>query len=129
MDSMFSMVKERLKSLGYIAKPEEELVLNFCIQKVEREIKNECNIALIPDGLQGVAIDMTCGEFLFGAKSTGQLAEFDFDAVVKSIDEGDIKVSFAISDGSTTEQRFDRFVAYLLSRGKEEFMTYRRMSW
>ena len=48
---MLDMVKARLQSFGYEIKDGDETILNFCIQKVESSIKNDCNVSSIPDGL------------------------------------------------------------------------------
>lgn len=130
MEKTLSRVKERLKSLGYECKEQDSFALEFCIQKVEVSLRNECNLNALPEELMYVVIERACGEFLFSAKNSGQLTDMNFDAVVKSIDEGDIKISFAIGEGSSTpEQRFDRVVNYLISFGQSELLSYRRLSW
>ena len=65
--------------------------MNFCIQKVESSIKNDCNVSSIPDGLVCIAVDMAVGEFLTAKKtfSPDSIAGLDLDYAVKQIQTGD----------------------------------------
>ncbi len=73
---------------------------------------------------------MTAGRYLQYKKACGQLTEFDLDAAVKSIQEGDTNITFAIGGGSQTpEQRLDALIASLCSERLEEVIRYRRLEW
>nr|DAP12281.1 MAG TPA: head to tail adaptor [Caudoviricetes sp.] len=129
---MLERVKERLQSLGYTVKDSDDIAINFAMQKVENTIKNDCNISAIPDGLMNIAIDMVVGEFLMSKKTfaPNDLLNFNLDSAIKQIQEGDTNISFAVGEGSKTdEQRLDSFIDYLLSYGRDEFITYRRFRW
>lgn len=129
---MLERVKERLQSLGYTVKDSDDIAINFAMQKVENTIKNDCNISAIPDGLIHVAINMVVGEFLMSKKTfaPSDLLNFNLDSAVKQIQEGDTNISFAVGEGSKTdEQRLDSFIDYLLNYGRDEFITYRRFRW
>ena len=129
---MLERIKERLQSLGYTVKDSDDIAINFAMQKVENTIKNDCNISAIPDGLMNIAIDMVVGEFLMSKKTfaPNDLLNFNLDAAVKQIQEGDTNISFAVGEGSKTdEQRLDGFIDYLLNYGRDEFITYRRFRW
>ena len=129
---MLERVKERLQSLGYTVKDSDDIAINFAMQKVENTIKNDCNISAIPDGLMNIAIDMVVGEFLMSKKTfaPNDLLNFNLDSAVKQIQEGDTNISFAVGEGSKTdEQRLDSFIDYLLNYGRDEFITYRRFRW
>lgn len=129
---MLERVKERLQSLGYTVKDSDDIAINFAMQKVENTIKNDCNISDIPDGLMNIAIDMVVGEFLMSKKTfaPNDLLNFNLDAAIKQIQEGDTNISFAVGEGSKTdEQRLDSFIDYLLNYGRDEFITYRRFRW
>lgn len=126
------IVKERLKSFGYELKAEDDFVLSFCIDKVRSSIKNEINWQDVPEGLEHVAIDMVVGEFLLSKKTfaPNELEGFDLDYAVKQIQTGDTNTVFAIGEGSMTpEQRLTTFINYLLSYGKAEFNSFRRLRW
>ena len=129
---MLDRIKERLQSLGYTVKDSDDIAINFAMQKVENTIKNDCNISAIPDGLMNIAIDMVVGEFLMSKKTfaPNDLLNFNLDSAIKQIQECDTNISFAVGEGSKTdEQRLDSFIDYLLNYGRDEFITYRRFRW
>lgn len=129
---MLERIKERLQSIGYAVKDSDDIAINFAMQKVENTIKNDCNISAIPDGLMNIAIDMVVGEFLMSKKTfaPNDLLNFNLDSAIKQIQEGDTNISFAVGEGSKTdEQRLDGFIDYLLNYGRDEFITYRRFGW
>ena len=125
-------VKDRLKSLGYEVKADDEFALTFCVEKVRSTIKNEINWQDVPEGLEHIAVDMTAGEFLLSKKTfaPNDLVGFDLDYAVKQIQTGDTNTVFATGEGSLTpEQRLTAFINYLLSYGKAEFNSFRRIRW
>ena len=129
---MLERIKERLRSIGYAVKDSDDIAINFAMQKVENTIKNDCNISAIPDGLMNIAIDMVVGEFLMSKKTfaPNDLLNFNLDSAIKQIQEGDTNISFAVGEGSKTdEQRLDSFIDYLLNYGRDEFIAYRRFRW
>lgn len=127
---MLDDVKARLLSFGYTTTADDDWVLGFMIKKVSDEIKADINATTIPDGLYNVAIDMVVGNFFFERKAQGKLTEYDITEVVKSIQEGDTKVEYAIDAGSKTpEQRLDELISYLLTNGKASFSAFRSLSW
>lgn len=125
-------VVQRLCSFGYEANDSDSFLLAFYIEKVCTTIKNEINQEDVPKGLEHIAVDMVCGEFL-NAKKTfapGDLSGFDLDVAVKQIQTGDTNTVFAIGDGSATpEQRLTVFINYLLTYGRTEFNSFRRIRW
>jgi len=125
-------VIQRLASLGYTVKEADTASLTFCVGKVESTIKNEINWSYVPEGLVHIAVDMACGEFLNGKMTFApdDLSGFDLDAAVKEIKTGDTDTVFAIGEGSKTpEQRLTAFISYLLSYGRDEFNSFRRLRW
>ena len=129
---MLERIKERLQSIGYAVKDSDDIAINFAMQKVENTIKNDCNISAVPDSLMNIAIDMVVGEFLMSKKTFApdDLLNFNLDSAIKQIQEGDTNISFAVGEGSKTdEQRLDSFIDYLLNYGRDEFITYRRFRW
>lgn len=125
-------VKDRLKSLGYEVKADDEFALTFCVEKVRSTIKNEINWQDVPEGLEHIAVDTAAGEFLLSKKTfaPNDLVGFDLDYAVKQIQTGDTNTVFATGEGSLTpEQRLTAFINYLLSYGKAEFNSFRRIRW
>lgn len=125
-------VKARLQSLGYEVKVEDDFALTFCVEKVRSTVKNEINWQDVPEGLEHIAIDMACGEFLNAKKTFApdDLESLDLDQAVKQIQTGDTNTVFAVGDGSQTdEQRLVAFINYLLNYGRSEFNSFRRIRW
>ncbi len=125
-------VKNRLASFGCEAKAGDEFALAFCVEKVRSTIKNEINWQDVPEGLEHVAVDMAAGEFLLSKKTfaPADIAGLDLNYAVKQIQTGDTNTVFAVGEGSATpEQRLTTFINYLLSRGRDEFNSFRRLRW
>lgn len=122
-------IAARLANFGYTVTNDDSWLIGFTISKVENDIKTQCNVLTIPDGLYQTEIDMIVGEFLFGKKNMGQLTSLDLSTVVKSIEEGDTTITFAIGSGSmTVEQRFDAIINYLRTPSIS-FAGFRRVKW
>ncbi|HCR2111367.1 TPA: hypothetical protein ONC98_003021 [Clostridioides difficile] len=125
-------IERRLQGFGYVLKDGDKWLIDFVREKIENIIKLDCNISEIPKELHNIEVDMIVGEFLFTKKNMDQLdiESLNFEAVEKSISEGDTKVDFAIGSGSQTpEQRFDTLVNYFLTYGKNKILTFRRLRW
>ncbi|EOY7157806.1 hypothetical protein ACQD5W_002363 [Clostridioides difficile] len=131
-NNIIDEIEKRLESFGYILKDGDKWLIGFVREKIENIIKLDCNIKTIPIELKGIEIDMIVGEFLFTKKNMGQLdiESLNFEAVEKSISEGDTKVDFAIGSGSQTpEQRFDTLINHLMTYGKNKILTFRCLRW
>lgn len=128
-EGFFDAVLRRLVSLGYTLKEDDEWALCFAMQGVENRIKNSCNITSIPDGLFNVAVDMTCGEFLFTKKQTGQLTleSLDLTGAIASVSMGDTSVSF--DSNASDEDKLNQLLNYLMTKGEGEFVCYRKLKW
>lgn len=128
-ESFFEMVLKRLVSFGYFLKEDDSWELSFTISSVENHIKNSCNTTSIPEGLFFVAVDMICGEFFMNRKNLGRLeiSDLDLTGAIASISEGDVSVSF--DTNSTDEEKFNQLVNYLMTRGKGDFVCYRKLKW
>ncbi len=125
-------VKERLRFLGYEVREDDRPALAFCIEKVRSTIRNEVNCREVPEGLEHIAVDMAAGEFLLSKKTfaPADLEGFDLDYAVKQIQTGDTNTVFATGEGSMTpEQWLTSFINYLLSYGRAEFNSFRRIRW
>lgn len=120
----------RLKQLGYEVKLEDYDHLDFEMNTVLNYALNYCNITEIPEILDYRIIDRICSSFLFYKKNSGSLNGFNYDAVIKSIKEGDTTLTYAVGQGEDTpENRFDSFVKQL-ERGFDKWLTpHRRIRW
>jgi len=123
-------VIERLEHLGYTAEEKDFDSIDFELEKTLDYVMNYCNITVIPDVLHRRIIDRVCGYFLYYKKNSGSLEGFNYDAVIKSIKEGDTQIQYAVGQGEDTpENRFDAFVKSL-ERGFDKWITpHRRLRW
>ena len=120
----------RLKMLGYTAEQADYDQIDFELAMTLNYVRNYCNITEIPEILDCRIIDKVCSFFLYYKKNSGSLEGFNYDAVIKSIKEGDTTLTYAVGQGEDTpENRFDSFVKQL-ERGFDKWLTrYRCLSW
>ena len=119
-----------LTALG-VAGAADDPLLDMVLNNVQWRIKNLSNLSEIPEGLESLAVSMTVGEYLNIKKCSGQLEGFVLDAAaVKSIQEGDTNITFALGEGSSTpEQRLNSLIDYLINGRIGEIYRYRRLVW
>lgn len=127
---MLDDVAALLWALGVKAYSTDALLVLTC-EAVEEQLCNLTNLSAVPDGLHTMAVEMAAGKYLRALKNAGKLDGFDLDtAAVKSIQEGDTNISYAIGEGSTTpEQRLDALITALTSPRLNEIYRYRRLVW
>ena len=120
----------RLKQLGYTATELDWEQLDYELELVLNYVKNYCNRIDIPEILDYRIIDRVCGGFLYYKKNSGSLEGFNYDAVIKSVKEGDTTITYAVGQGEDTpENRFDTFVKQL-ERGFDKWITpHRSLRW
>lgn len=123
-------VIKRLEQLGYNATESDFSQIDYELELTLNYVKNYCNITTIPEILDLRIIDKVCGSFLYYKKNSGSLEGFNYDAVIKSIKEGDTTLTYAVGQGEDTpENRFDSFVKSL-ERGFDKWITpHRRLRW
>ena len=119
-----------LTALG-VAGAADYPLLDIALNNVQWRIKNLSNLSEIPEGLESLAVSMAVGEYLNMKKCSGQLEGFDLDAAaMKSIQEGDTNITFALGEGSSTpEQRLNSLIDYLINGRIGEIYRYRRLVW
>lgn len=119
-----------LTALG-VAGAADDPLLDIVLNNVQWRIKNLSNLSEIPEGLESLAVSMAVGEYLNMKKCSGQLEGFDLDAAaMKSIQEGDTNITFALGEGSSTpEQRLNSLIDYLINGRIGEIYRYRRLVW
>lgn len=121
---------KRLEQLGYIATEKDHDTIDFELNKIQNYVLNFCNIKIIPEILEPRIVDRVCSDVLYYKKNSGSLEDFNYDAVIKSIKEGDTTITYAVGQGEDTpENRFDNFVKSL-ERGFDKWCTrHRRLTW
>ena len=123
-------VIERLKHLGYTYTDEDYGAIDFELNKTINYVINNFTRSTVPEILDPRIIDKVCADFLFYKKNSGSLKNFNYDAVIKQIKEGDTTIQYAVGQGEDTpENRFDSFVKSL-ERGFDKWcVPHRRLSW
>lgn len=129
LNSFIESVLQRLVSFGCTPTKDDVFSIAFGIQKVQNHIFNQTNQEVLPNGLIEVAIDMVCGEVLFGKYLSGKLEmdNLDFDGIVKSVSEGDTSVTFDAN--GQDEEKFRQLVEWLMKGKGCDLLCYRKMRW
>lgn len=119
-----------IQAIGYTMTDGDEWLVGFCVQKIEQEIKNTCNVQSVPIGLYKCATGLVVAEFLTMKRANGNLdsESLNFEPAVKSIQEGDTQITYAVETGSSGEQRLNVFLGACY-QGREQFIGYRRLKW
>lgn len=122
-------VIKTLKLVGYEVVDADLFLMEQSIEKVKSYIKNKTNQNKVPEGLKYIWIDRSTGEFLNFKKSLNQLNlnGLNFGRMAKEISEGDTKVVY--EDTKTTGDKFEVYMTYLMTRGEDELLRYRRIVW
>ena len=128
MKNFKEMVIEKLK----LFKLDEVISIEYFLKKALSSINNFTNqnytFENIPDGLKYILVDKATGEILNFKKLNGELKNFDFSSVLKSIKEGDTTETY--SDAvRTPEELFEFMVMNLLTGSDKELYRYRRLQW
>ena len=121
---------DRLIQLGYSPTENDYDQIDFELQKIINYVINNFTHDDVPEILDNRIIDRVCSDFLYYKKNSGSLEGFNYDAVIKSIKEGDTTITYAVGQGEDTpENRFDQFVKQL-ERGFDKWCTpHRRLQW
>lgn len=123
-------IYDALGNLCYPVSGDDESRIEYLINLMTDRVKLNINQNAIPESLRTTVIDMVCGEFLAGKYATGDLSNFDFEASVKRISEGDTTVEYAYGSGSSTpEQRFKSYVDALRNPPLYVFSSVRKLRW
>lgn len=129
-----SDVIERLKHFGYVATDSDYETIDFELEKTLNYVKNYCNITEIPDILDLRIVDRVCAYFLYNKKNSSSADDpdnnFNYEAVIKEIKEGDTTVKYAVDENTTSpDNRYDSFLKSL-ERGFDKWITpHRRVRW
>lgn len=121
---------ERLTMLGYTATEADYPAIDYELQEIINYTLNYCNITEVPEIVEPRLIDRVCSNFLYYKKNSGSLEGFNYEAVVKSIKEGDTTLTYAVGQGEDTpENRFDAFVRELYKSYDKWITPHRRIRW
>lgn len=128
MENFKEMVIEKLK----LFKLDEATSIEYFLQKALSSINNFTNqnytFDSILDGLKYILVDKAVGEILNFKKLNGELKDYDFSSVLKSIKEGDTTETYS-DTVKTPEELFEFMLNDLLIGKDNELYRYRRLQW
>lgn len=110
-------------------KNEDKKLIAGEYEKIIEFIKSSCNIDKLNESLEKVAVERTCGCFLFILKNFGRFDGIDGGGFVKEILEGDVKVVFDENSVLSDEQRLDKIIDYLMGYGENIIISERCIRW
>lgn len=123
-------VTNRLRSFGIEPTTDDEFTVGFCIDRAEAEIRAQTNLADLPSAVFPMWADMAVGYFLAEKRTAGTLPDsFSAEPPAKSVTEGDVSVTFAVSDSDNASARLDALIASLTMPNAAVFARYRRLLW
>lgn len=125
-----TVVAERLRQLGYEPTPADDGAIDYHLKKTEIELLCATNQRALPAALCYMQADMAVGRFLSEKKASGGLnGAYDFEAVVKSIGEGDTSITYAVGDEVSAEGHFNMLLEKLSQPDMGTLLAHRRLQW
>ena len=132
-EAVFSeTLRARLLSLGYSLQESDLPALTLARGQAEEILRARTNRTDLPEGLFFLLMGMTAGFFLKDKKAAGALdGSLDFSAAIpaKSISEGDVSVTFAVSDAASPADVFDQMLDRMTTPPDDLIAAYRRLIW
>lgn len=136
IEELNSLAEMRLLTCGYTVAESDRKSLDYVIDHATQYVCTFCNFRRCPDdipnSLRYVVADYAVGEFLQYKKTFApdDLTGLNLDLAVKQITTGDTTTVFATGDGSQTdEQKLNMFITYLMTYGKHDLYSRRRIKW
>ena len=128
MENIKEMVIEKLKLFKIDEATSIEYFLNKALSSINNFTNQNYTFDSIPDGLKYILADKAVGEFLNFKKLNGELKDYDFSSVLKSIKEGDRTETYS-DTVKTPEELFEFMLNDLLIGKDNELYRYRRLQW
>jgi hypothetical protein len=126
---------ELLSILGF-ADAAENPAFAFSLRVAAQYVKNKINQENIPCGLVTATAYFAAGEYLRLQKAAGNITKEQMEAagqvgaaVVSSLKEGDVTVSFATSGVQNAAQQFDALVDTLKAHLGKQYVEFRKLRW
>lgn len=121
------LVVARLEGFGVLVV--DDLTLAYSMTSTYLTIRNECNVYKVPDDLLTVYVDMCCGRYLLTQLNTGKLLLDGVTPsdVVKQLTEGDVSITY--DENASDSAKLNKFIDYLIDKGKGEMLRFRRLTW
>lgn len=128
MENIKEMVIEKLKLFKIDEATSIEYFLNKALSSINNFTNQNYTFDNIPDGLKYILADKAVGEILNFKKLNGELKDYDFSSVLKSIKEGDTTETYS-DTVKTPEELFEFMLNNLLVGKDNELYRYRRLQW
>lgn len=126
---MEERIIERLGSLGYEYDGEADgALLTFEMKRGEEYILSSCNLIFLPVVLEGVYIDVVCGNFLRAKLYGGLLGDEAAEEIVAKITEGDVSVEYAADKELGSAEKLELVLKRLFGT-ENELIAQRRLKW
>lgn len=125
-DEIIEKVKAKLMCLGYTMETNDSIVLNFAYDRAIFEVKNFCNINELTEDFIFPLIELTMCYFLEQQLTSKYLTGEELSKTVKSISEGDISISYDITN---PEEVLKKYVSQHMSNIKASLVRFRRLKW
>lgn len=136
IEELNRLVEMRLLTLSYPVTEADQKILSYVTGHAAQYVCTFCNFPSCPDDIPGslryVTVDYAVGNFLQHKKTfaPNDLTNLNLDFAVKQITTGDTTTVFATGEGSQTdEQKLNSFISYLMTYGKQELNSHRRVKW
>ena len=128
MENIKEMVIEKLKLFKIDEATSIEYFLNKALSSINNFTNQNYRFDSIPEGLKYILVDKAVGEILNFKKLNGELKDYDFSSVLKSIKEGDTTETYS-DTVKTPEELFEFMLNDLLIGKDNELYRYRRLQW
>lgn len=128
MENFKEMVIEKLKLFKIDDATSIEYFLNKALSSINNFTNQNYTFDSIPDELKYILVDKAVGEILNFKKLNGELKDYDFSSVLKSIKEGDTTETYS-DTVKTPEELFEFMLNDLLIGKDNELYRYRRLQW
>ena len=128
MENIKEMVIEKLKLFKIDEATSIEYFLNKALSSINNFTNQNYTFDSIPDRLKYILVDKAVGEILNFKKLNGELKDYDFSSVLKSIKEGDTTETYS-DTVKTPEELFEFMLNDLLIGKDNELYRYRRLQW
>lgn len=128
----YKKIQQLLKAYNVDVKETDESLIFMLVEEVEEEIKNFCNIKLIPQELNIVIVRRVCGHFLDikGWSVSNELSQNeseDLQGEIKAMTLGDYRMEVDTSIDKEIIKDKIKQVEALKNYGNEMLYKYRRL--
>lgn len=122
----------RLFLLQWKFKPskDEEWLVAFQIRNTVQELCRLCQCKELPKALDSVVVQRAVGNVLLFLRQSGRFsALMTTEEAVKTVQTGDISVTFSVDGSLSQENLIENYIKALVESGEGELGCYRKLRW